>query len=79
MVCFFLFSHTLLLCDLSQSCSLGRAEILRGKCNDLNFVKYLEEMVFCSERTRLYNSPENNGIKKMLHSELLFLWDKGVV
>lgn len=82
MVCLLLFSHTWLLCDLCfgvQSCALGRAEILRGKCNDLNFVRYLEEMVFCSERTRLYNSPENNAIKKLLHSELLFLWDKGVV
>lgn len=47
-------------------------------CNQLNFVRYLLEMVFCSERTCLHTSPENNSIQELLHSELSFLWDEGV-
>lgn len=46
------------------------------KCNDFNFVRYVQEMVFCSERTHLHTSPENKGIKESLPSELLFLWDE---
>lgn len=49
------------------------------KCSDFNFVRYLQETFFYSERTHLHTSLENKSIKESLHSELLFLWDRGVV